>query len=104
MVSVHARKPSLKQKLIQELGYCCDRPDHAFVWNNVDFGIWKAMGCFKWGSMSHPNRNMEDFVAVSDLNCTSGFRGENFQYEVLETIFFFLQHKPLLFCSRIYPL
>jgi hypothetical protein len=26
------------------------------------------MECFKWGSVSHPSRNMEDFVAVSDLN------------------------------------
>jgi hypothetical protein len=31
--------------------------------------IWKAMECFKWGLMSHPSRNVEDFVAVSDLNC-----------------------------------
>jgi hypothetical protein len=27
------------------------------------------MECFKWGLMSHVSRNMEDFVAVSDLNC-----------------------------------
>jgi hypothetical protein len=20
------------------VGYCCDSPDHAFVWKNVDFG------------------------------------------------------------------
>ena len=31
--------------------------------------IWKAVGCFKWGLMGHPGRNMEDFVAESDLNC-----------------------------------
>ena len=31
--------------------------------------IWKAMECFKWGLMSHPSRNLEDFVSVSDLNC-----------------------------------
>jgi hypothetical protein len=31
--------------------------------------IWKAMECFKWGLMGHPSRNMEDFVAGSDLNC-----------------------------------
>jgi hypothetical protein len=31
--------------------------------------IWKAVGCFKWGLMGYPSRNMEDFVAVSDLNC-----------------------------------
>jgi hypothetical protein len=35
------------------------------------FRIWKAMECFKWGLISHPSRNMEDFVAVSDLNCAA---------------------------------
>ena len=37
------------------------------------FGLWicpKAMECFKWGLMSYPSRNMEDFVAESDLNST----------------------------------
>ena len=27
------------------------------------------MECFKWGLMGHPSRNMEDFVAGSNLNC-----------------------------------
>jgi hypothetical protein len=27
------------------------------------------MECFKWSLMGHPNRNMEDFLAASDLNC-----------------------------------
>jgi hypothetical protein len=27
------------------------------------------VGCFKWGLMSCPSRNMEDLVALSDLNC-----------------------------------
>jgi hypothetical protein len=31
--------------------------------------IWKVMECFKWGLMDYPSRNMEDFVAESDLNC-----------------------------------
>jgi hypothetical protein len=31
--------------------------------------IWKAMECFKWGLIGHPSRNMEDFVARSNLNC-----------------------------------
>ena len=31
--------------------------------------IWKAVECFKWGLMGHPSRNMEDFVAGSNLNC-----------------------------------
>jgi hypothetical protein len=34
-----------------------------------DLGIWNAVECFKWGLMGHPSRNMEDFVAGSDLNC-----------------------------------
>ena len=33
--------------------------------------IWicKVVECFKWGLMSYSNRNMEDFVAGSNLNC-----------------------------------
>ena len=31
--------------------------------------IWKAVECFKRGLMGHPSRNMEDFVAGSNLNC-----------------------------------
>ena len=27
------------------------------------------MECVKWGLMGHPSRNMEDFVAGSNLNC-----------------------------------
>ena len=30
--------------------------------------IWNTVDCFKWGLMGHPSRNMEDFVAGSDLN------------------------------------
>jgi hypothetical protein len=37
MVSVHSSK-TLSQKLVPEVGYCPDRPDHAFVWKNVDLG------------------------------------------------------------------
>jgi hypothetical protein len=35
------------------------------------WGLWigKAVECFKWGLMGHPSRNMEDFVAGSNLNC-----------------------------------
>jgi hypothetical protein len=38
------------------------------MWN---FGlrIWNSVECFKWGLIGHPSRNMEDFVAVSNLNC-----------------------------------
>ena len=30
---------------------------------------WNTVECFKWGLMGHPSRNMEDFVAGSNLNC-----------------------------------
>jgi hypothetical protein len=33
--------------------------------------IWNTMKCFKWGLMDHPSRNMEDFVAGSNLNCVN---------------------------------
>jgi hypothetical protein len=36
MVSVHSSK-TLRQKLVLGVGYSCERPNHAFVWNNVDF-------------------------------------------------------------------
>jgi hypothetical protein len=35
----------------------------------LGFWIWKALECFKWGLIGHPSRNMEDFVAGSNLNC-----------------------------------
>jgi hypothetical protein len=31
--------------------------------------IWKVVECFKWGLVGHPIRNMEYFVAESNLNC-----------------------------------
>jgi hypothetical protein len=31
--------------------------------------IWNSVGCFKWDLMDHPSRNIEDFVAGSNLNC-----------------------------------
>jgi hypothetical protein len=39
----------------------------------VDFGTLdlESHGCFMWDLMSHPSRNMEDFVAVNDLNCAN---------------------------------
>ena len=33
----------------------------------LELWIWNAVEC--WGLMSHPSRNMEDFVAGSNLNC-----------------------------------
>ena len=29
--------------------------------------IWKGVECVKWGLLGHPNRNMDDFVAESNL-------------------------------------
>ena len=39
----------------------------------MDFGTLdlESHGCFMWDLMSHPSRNMEDFVAVNDLNCAN---------------------------------
>jgi hypothetical protein len=31
--------------------------------------IWNSVEWFKWGLMGHPSRNMEDFIAESNLNC-----------------------------------
>jgi hypothetical protein len=33
--------------------------------------VWNAVECLEWGFMGNPSRNMEDFVAKSDLNCGS---------------------------------
>ena len=41
------------------------------------FWIWKAMGCFKWGSNETSSRNVEHIGAEGDLN--SGDRS----YDVL---------------------
>jgi hypothetical protein len=38
MVSVRSSK-TLRQKLLLGVGYCCDRPDHGFVWKNMNLGI-----------------------------------------------------------------
>jgi hypothetical protein len=47
-------------------------------------GLWKAVECFKWDLMGHPSRNMENFVAGSNLNCVDLAqeisKGEKFQY------------------------
>ena len=37
MVSVHSNK-TIRQKLVLGVGYFCDKPGHAFVWKNMDFG------------------------------------------------------------------
>ena len=36
---------------------------------NLELWIWKAVGCFKWDVIGHPNRNMKDIGAEGDLNC-----------------------------------
>jgi hypothetical protein len=44
------------------VGFFCDRPDHAFVWSNVDFGTLDLgiVECLRWKLMDLPSRNMED--------------------------------------------
>jgi hypothetical protein len=37
MVSVHSSK-TLRQKLVLQVGYYCDRPDHAFDLEECGFG------------------------------------------------------------------
>jgi hypothetical protein len=37
----------------------------------LGFWIWKVLECFKWVSMGHASRNLEDFVTESDLNCAN---------------------------------
>jgi hypothetical protein len=32
-------------------------------------GLWKAVGCFKWGLMGYASRNIKDIGAEGDLNC-----------------------------------
>jgi hypothetical protein len=53
------------------MGYCCDRSDHDLVGRMWIWGLGKAVECLKWDLMSYSSRNMEDFVAMSDLNCGS---------------------------------
>ena len=38
MVSAHSSKTQTKTEVGTRSGVLCDRPDHAFVWKNVDFG------------------------------------------------------------------
>jgi hypothetical protein len=40
--------------------------ERMWIWG---FWIWNAVECFKCGLMGHRGRNMEDFVAGSNLNC-----------------------------------
>jgi hypothetical protein len=70
MVSVNSSK-TLRQKLVSGVRYYCDRLtmllfERMWIWG---LWIWNTVECFKWGLMGHPSRNMEDFVAVSNLNC-----------------------------------
>ena len=50
------------------------------------------MECFKWGLMGHPSRNMEDFVAGSNLNCV------DLAQEISKEKYFSMWHKDC-FCS-----
>jgi hypothetical protein len=33
--------------------------------------IWKVAGCFKWGLMDHPSRNIEEFIVENNVNCAN---------------------------------
>jgi hypothetical protein len=38
-VSVHSSNTLIKDRSwYQKLGHCCEKPDYALVWQNVDFG------------------------------------------------------------------
>ena len=88
MVSVHSSKTlrqisGTRQKFVPGVGYCCYRPDHAFVWKMwiLRLWIWKAVECFKWGFMCYPSRKIEYFIAESNMNCADlaqGVAEENF--------------------------
>jgi hypothetical protein len=62
-------KLKLRQKLIPGAGYCCDSPNHAFLWRNVDLGLWEIVQCFKWGLVGHISRSMGGSGTEGDLNC-----------------------------------
>jgi hypothetical protein len=70
MVSVHSSK-TLRQKLVLGVGIAVICLTMLLFERMQIFGfwIWNSLECFKWGLMGHPSRNMEDFVAGSNLNC-----------------------------------
>jgi hypothetical protein len=46
---------TLRQKLVLEVGYCCDRPDHAFVWRHVDLRTLESSGVLSVGFNGPPS-------------------------------------------------
>jgi hypothetical protein len=72
MVSVHSSKTLTKTEVgtrdwgIAVIGLTMLLFERMWV---LGLWIWKAVECFKWALMGHPSRNMEDFVAGSNLNC-----------------------------------
>jgi hypothetical protein len=70
MMSVNSSKTQTKTEVgtrnwdIADIGLTMLLFGRMWIW---ELWIWKAMECFKWGLISSPSRNMEDFVAVSDL-------------------------------------
>ena len=51
------------------------------------------MECFKWGLMGHPSRNMEVFVAGSNLNCV------DLAQDISKEKNFRMRHKDCFFCG-----
>jgi hypothetical protein len=69
MVYVHISK-TLRQRLVPEviavIGLIMLLFERMWI---LGLWIWNTVECFKLGLMGHPSRNMEDFVAGSNLNC-----------------------------------
>ena len=66
----NSKNPKTKVSAIH--GYYCDRPDHIFVWRNLDLvlWVWKEAECLKCYLIDHMGREMEASGAEYDLvNC-----------------------------------
>jgi hypothetical protein len=72
MVSVHSSKTLTKTKVgtrdwgIAVIGLTMFLFERTWI---LGLWIWNAVECFKLGLMGHHSRDMEDFVARSNLNC-----------------------------------
>lgn len=70
LVAVCSQQKTLRHKLIQQIEYCCNRPDYAFDLKEYGFGVFgfRKTCDVKWDLMGHPNRNMEHGCIELDLN------------------------------------